>query len=97
MDFPAQLSPELALVDPELAARARARLPDHAVVSSTPRPRSSVERTALPRRLTRAVEYAVLLGVVLFALVVVTAMAAHEVRAQPTLAGDYLFLLPCPC
>jgi len=39
----------------------------------------------------------VLLGIVLFVLLVVAAIAAHEVRAAPAPADyDYLFLLPCP-
>jgi hypothetical protein len=101
MDFPAQLSPELALVDPELGAWARARLPDGALVIHRPEPLASdaraPERAASPtRRLVWVIERAVLLGVVLFVFVVVAAMVAHEVRAAPAAAGyDYL-LLPCP-
>jgi hypothetical protein len=101
MDFPAQLSPELALVDPDLAAWARARLPEPAIVISRPQPVDDADgyerRRARPRRITRTIELAVLLGIVLFALLVVAAMATHEVRAEAAPAAySYLFLLPCP-
>jgi len=104
MDFPVQLSPELALVDPELGAWARARLPDGALVIHRPEPLASEvqapERGASPtRRLVWVIERAVLLGIVLFVLLVVVAMAAHEMRspAASSAAGDrYLFLLPWP-
>lgn len=104
MDFPAQLSPELALVDPELGAWARDRLPDGALVTHRAQPLASYaqapERAAsLTSRLVRVIERAVLLGIVLFALLVVVAMAAHETRgpAASIAAGyRYLFLLMCP-
>jgi hypothetical protein len=48
------LSPELALVDPELAARARAALPDRGVLQLAPRPRAAPVAPPTETRVSRA-------------------------------------------
>ena len=84
MELPGQLSPELVLVDPELALWARARLAVPAQPRETVAPRVD-NSVAVTRH--GALERVLLAGIVLFALEIAFGLAHHDWHYAAAVAG----------